>query len=174
MTKKPDYSDLVLENTALRERLDALEAENAYLLSKAASELSRSWILHKYWVGIHVALMHLQVGRKVDAIAWLENTVFGPGIAVPTLTDHADIENWAVEQQKDSISHERALEIIRADVPTTVRGMAQMQVSGIEMFINHLQMLIDNSDFIGDDISLITGAIDCGKELAAWLLQEAK
>lgn len=104
-----------------------LAVENSSLLHKAASELSNAWMLHKYWVGIQVALMHVHNGRLHDAMLWLQNTVAGPGIEVPQLTEFAEIEAWAVEQQKDSIGHDRALEIIKSASPATDAVIANIR-----------------------------------------------
>jgi hypothetical protein len=112
---------------ALKQQHDALAAENVWLLPKAASELSNAWVLNKFWVGIHVALMHVREGRLHDGMVWLQNTVTGPGIEVPQLSDFAEIEAWAVEQQKDTISAARALEIIKAETPATDAALAEIR-----------------------------------------------
>lgn len=146
------YSELVKELTtrlgantaavtqALKERDEAREqvvnlaVENASLLPKAASELSNAWMLHKYWVGIQVALMHVNAGRLHDGMTWLQNTVSGPGIEAPQLSDFAEIDAWANEQQKDSIGHVRALEIIKAASPATNAATANIQAQGVDKF----------------------------------------
>jgi hypothetical protein len=114
----------------------AFATEAAYLMPKAASELSRSWVLQKYWVGISVALMHIRAGRLSDAVAWLEGTVDGPGLEVPELSDMHEIELWATEQQKNSISHSQALEIITAAVPATESFIADVTAKGRTEGIN--------------------------------------
>ncbi|HFI1973667.1 TPA: hypothetical protein ACJ75O_004162, partial [Yersinia enterocolitica] len=52
-------------------KVHQLVGENAVLTDKAASELSNAWLLHKYWVGIQAALMHMHVGRINEATEWL-------------------------------------------------------------------------------------------------------
>lgn len=121
---------------ALKAERDALAAENAYLLPKAASELSNAWVLHKYWVGIQAALMLLRVGRIQEVEEWLQNTIAGPGIEAPNHKLTEDIDAWANEQSKDSISHSRALEIIKAEIPTTDVVLNSMRAEGVEMFAN--------------------------------------
>ncbi|MFN1150184.1 hypothetical protein [Serratia liquefaciens] len=120
-------------------RADLLAAENAYLLPKAASELSNAWMLHKYWVGINAALMHIWAGRQPDAVAWLENTVSGPGIDAPEFTNSREIEEWASDQQKDSISHAKALEIIKEKTPTTNVALAAERSMGIEQAVSQIE-----------------------------------
>lgn len=123
VTKQRDAKDVIIQQLA---------AENAYLLPKAASELSNAWVLNKYWVGIHVALMHVNAGRLHDGMTWLQNTISGPGIEAPQLSDFAEIEAWAVEQQKGSISHIRALEIIKAETPATDAALAEIEARGLD------------------------------------------
>lgn len=122
-------------------RADALAAENAYLLPKAASELSNAWVLHKYWVGIQVALMHVREGRLHDGMVWLQNTISGPGIEAPELKEFAEIEAWAAGQQKDSIGHVRALEIIKAETPATAAALADIEARGVEKFVEFNRQL---------------------------------
>jgi len=119
---------------AAQQKLDSLAAENAYLLPKAASELSKAWVLHKYWVGIQAALMHLRVGRIYEAEEWLQSTVAGPGIEAPNLKLTEDIDAWATEQSQDSISYSRALEIMKAETPATEAALNVIRTEGIIMF----------------------------------------
>lgn len=127
---------------ALKAERNALTAENAYLLPKAASELSNAWVLHKYWVGIQAALMHLRVGRIQEVEEWLQNTIAGPGIEAPNHKLTEDIDAWANEQSKDSISHSRALEIIKAETPTTDVVLNSVRAEGVEMFAAHQRAMI--------------------------------
>ena len=124
---KPTYEQLEATVTNPESKVQGLAAENAYLLPKAASELLNAWVLNKYWVGIHVALMHFRAGRKRDGMVWLHNTIAGPGIEAPEFSEFAEIELWAVEQQKDSISAARALEIIKAEIPHTDAKLAEIR-----------------------------------------------
>lgn len=124
----------VVRGNELQQKLDSLAAENAYLRPKAASELSNAWVLHKYWVGIHAALMHLRVGRIYEVEQWLQNTVAGPGIEAPNLKLTEEIDAWAIEQSKDSISHSRALEIMKAETPATDAYLNSVRAEGVEMF----------------------------------------
>ncbi|WNJ81655.1 hypothetical protein RJE46_10645 [Cedecea neteri] len=133
----------------LEAQVQKLASENAYLLPKAASELSNAWVLHKYWVGIHVALMHVREGRLHDGMVWLQNTVAGPGIDVPQLTEFAEIEAWAVEQQKDSISAVRALEIIKAEAPATDAALEEIRAQGVEMAVERLSKKFEGIGGIG-------------------------
>ncbi|WP_142425937.1 hypothetical protein [Klebsiella aerogenes] len=106
----------------LQDWVKQLTAENAYLIPKAASELSNAWVLHKYLIGIQAAIMYLDNGNKKAAQEWLYGTIAGPGFEFPDEVD--DIDAWATHQMRGSISHPRALEIIKEETPATDRIVA--------------------------------------------------
>lgn len=103
----------------------ALAAENAGLLPKAASELSNAWVLHKYLIGIQAAIMYLDNGNKMAAQEWLYGTIAGPGFEFPDGVD--DIDAWATHQMRGSVSHQQALEIIKAETPDTDAFLAEVR-----------------------------------------------
>ncbi|HAV1616901.1 TPA: hypothetical protein JG867_004091 [Enterobacter hormaechei subsp. xiangfangensis] len=111
----------------------ALAAENAYLLPKAASELSNAWVLHKYLIGIQAAIMYLDNGNKKAAQEWMYGTIAGPEFEFPDEVD--DIDAWAKHQMRGSISHPQALEIIKTEIPATDAFLAEVRASGIDQWI---------------------------------------
>lgn len=119
-----------------------LAAENAYLIPKAASELSNAWVLHKYLIGIQAAIMYLDNGNKKAAQEWLYGTIAGPGFEFPDEVD--DIDAWATHQMRGSISHSRALEIIKEETPATDRIVAEAEARGVEKAIAHLEKKFSN------------------------------
>lgn len=130
-----DYEDYA----ALEARCTALSAENAYLMPKAASELSNAWVLHKYLIGIQAAIMYLDNGNKKAAQEWLYGTIAGPGFDFPDEVD--DIEAWTTHQMRGSISHAQALEIIKAETPATDAFLAEVRAQGVEMFSASLKVV---------------------------------
>ena len=116
----------------LQDWVKKLAAENAYLIPKAASELSNAWVLHKYLIGIQAAIMYLDNGNKKAAQEWLYGTIAGPGFEFPDEVD--DIDAWATHQMRGSISHPRALEIIKEETPATDRIVAGIKADGVEEF----------------------------------------
>ncbi|HIF6270027.1 TPA: hypothetical protein ACX3KD_005007 [Raoultella ornithinolytica] len=48
--------------------------------------------------------------------------------------------------------------------PATDRIVAGIKADGVEEFISRLQQCVDEGDFVGDEVAVIVGAIDCGKE----------
>ena len=48
--------------------------------------------------------------------------------------------------------------------PATDRIVAGIKADGVVEFIGRLQQCVDDGDFVGDEVAVIVGAIDCGKE----------
>ncbi|UOZ20274.1 hypothetical protein LCD39_09880 [Enterobacter asburiae] len=131
---KPTYEEL-------EAKCAALAAENAYLVPKAASELSNAWVLHKYLIGIQAAIMYLDNGNKKAAQEWLYGTIAGPGFELPDEVD--DIDAWATHQMRGSISHPQALEIIKAEAPATDAFLAEVRAHDLNAFIRHHSAELD-------------------------------
>lgn len=51
----------------------------------------------------------------------------------------------------------------------TDRIVAGFKADGVEEFIGRLQQCVDEGDFVGDEVAVIVGAIDCGKEFCEQL-----
>ena len=64
-------------------------------------------------------------------------------------------------------------ESIRIKTPATDRIVAGIKADGVEEFIGLLQQHVDEGDFVGDEVAVIVGAIDCGKEFFEQLRQGA-
>ncbi|WP_338826538.1 hypothetical protein [Escherichia coli] len=116
-------------------RCAVLAAENAYLVPKAASELSNAWVLHKYLIGIQAAIMYLDNGNKKAAQEWLYGTIAGPGFEFPDGVE--DIDAWATHQMRGSISHPQAIEIIKAETPATDAFLAEVRAQARNEGINY-------------------------------------
>ncbi|MHB5698393.1 hypothetical protein ACYCBD_15005 [Klebsiella pneumoniae] len=52
----------------------------------------------------------------------------------------------------------------QVETPATDRIVAGIKADGVEEFIGRLQQHVDEGDFVGDEVAVIVGAIDCGKE----------
>ncbi|MBA1590493.1 hypothetical protein [Klebsiella pneumoniae] len=55
------------------------------------------------------------------------------------------------------------------ETPATDRIVAGIKADGVEEFIGLLQQHVDEGDFVGDEVDVIVGAIDCGKEFCEQL-----
>ncbi|HFN0469014.1 TPA: hypothetical protein ACHB00_001286 [Klebsiella pneumoniae] len=60
------------------------------------------------------------------------------------------------------------------ETPATDRIVAGIKADGVEEFIGRLQQHVDEVDFVGDEVAVIVGAIDCGKEFCEQLREGAK
>lgn len=60
------------------------------------------------------------------------------------------------------------------ETPATDRIVAGIKADGVEEFIGRLQQCVDEGDFVGDEVAVIVGAIDCGKEFCEQLREGAK
>ncbi|EOW0917602.1 hypothetical protein ACN2GR_003756 [Klebsiella pneumoniae] len=61
----------------------------------------------------------------------------------------------------------------QVETPATDRIVAGIKADGVEEFIGRLQQHVDEGDFVGDEVSVIVGAIDCGKEFCEQLREGA-
>lgn len=59
------------------------------------------------------------------------------------------------------------------EIPATDRIVAGIKADGVEEFIGLLQQHVDEGDFVGDEVAVIVGAIDCGKEFFEQLREGA-
>ena len=59
------------------------------------------------------------------------------------------------------------------ETPATDRIVAGIKADGVEEFIGLLQQHVDDGDFVGDEVAVIVGAIDCGKEFFEQLREGA-
>ncbi|HBW4069936.1 TPA: hypothetical protein ME326_002467 [Klebsiella pneumoniae] len=59
------------------------------------------------------------------------------------------------------------------ETPATDRIVAGFKADGVEEFIDRLQQCVDEGDFVGDEVAVIVGAIDCGKEFFEQLREGA-
>ncbi|HBV2065256.1 TPA: hypothetical protein MDR68_005077 [Klebsiella pneumoniae] len=58
-----------------------------------------------------------------------------------------------------------ALQVMaEVETPATDACLAGIKADGVEEFIGRLQQHVDEGDFVGDEVAVIVGAIDCGKE----------
>lgn len=80
-------------------------------------------------------------------------------------------ENVALKESRNNLA-EFIHEELDADYPlnmnlethATDRIVAGIKADGVEEFIGRLQQCVDEGDFVGDEVAVIVGAIDCGKE----------
>ncbi|HHB7295809.1 TPA: hypothetical protein ACN7KW_003180 [Klebsiella pneumoniae] len=64
--------------------------------------------------------------------------------------------------------------VLDAETPATDLIVAGIKADGVEEFVRRLQQCVDEGDFVGDEVAVIVGAIDCGKEFCEQLREGAK
>lgn len=64
--------------------------------------------------------------------------------------------------------------VLDVETPATDRIVAGIKADGASEFISRLQQCVDEGDFVGDEVAVIVGAIDCGKEFCEQLREGAK
>ncbi|HHB9141866.1 TPA: hypothetical protein ACN7S4_003506 [Klebsiella pneumoniae] len=63
--------------------------------------------------------------------------------------------------------------VLDVETPSTDRIVAGIKADGVEEFIGRLQQHVDEGNFVGDEVDVIVGAIDCGKEFCEQLREGA-
>ncbi|WPO26120.1 hypothetical protein SH582_09620 [Raoultella ornithinolytica] len=89
-------------------------------------------------------------------------------------------ENVALKESRNNLA-EFIHEELDADYPlnmnlethATDRIVAGIKADGVEEFIGRLQQHVDEGNFVGDEVAVIVGAIDCGKEFFEQLREGA-
>lgn len=89
-------------------------------------------------------------------------------------------ENVGLKESRNNLA-EFIHEELDADYPlnmnlethATHRIVAGIKADGVEEFIGRLQQHVDEGDFVGDEVAVIVGAIDCGKEFFEQLREGA-
>ena len=61
----------------------------------------------------------------------------------------------------------------QVETPATDAYLAGIKADGVSEFISRLQQCVDEGDFVGDEVAVIVGAIDCGKEFCEQLREGA-
>lgn len=156
-----------------------LAAENAYLLNGAALELNTSWMFHKTMLGAQAALACIALGDMAAARDWLEGTTDEGGAEIPDDITVAGLQAWFDSQMISNdgnsgfLTRAEAEEAIRKTCPGTDSIVAGIKADGVEEFIRRLQQCVDEGDFVGDEVAVIVGAIDCGKEFFEQLREGA-
>ena len=63
--------------------------------------------------------------------------------------------------------------VTAVQTPATDAYLAGIKADGVQEFIGLLQQHVDEGDFVGDEVAVIVGAIDCGKEFFEQLREGA-
>lgn len=123
---------------------------------------------------LNVAKLCMQLAAENVALKAEQVRIFNSGY----LRGHeSTVEGYYVDIHRDDITtyHEDIVaEISEEQTPATDRIVAGIKADGVGEFIGRLQQCVDEGDFVGDEVAVIFGAIDCGKEFCEQLREGAK
>ncbi|WP_423973103.1 hypothetical protein [Klebsiella variicola] len=77
--------------------------------------------------------------------------------------DWNETSEWSWVENETEVIH-AVLNALKPETPVTDAYLAGIKADGVEEFIGRLQQHVDEGDFVGDEVAVIVGAIDCGKE----------
>ncbi|HBR3211945.1 TPA: hypothetical protein L9R88_000099 [Klebsiella pneumoniae] len=89
------------------------------------------------------------------------------------ITDHSHSVHFCEVCGKDDPCSTDDVCYALSETPATDRIVAGIKADGVEEFIGLLQQHVDEGDFVGDEVAVIVGAIDCGKEFFEQLREGA-
>ena len=89
------------------------------------------------------------------------------------ITDHSHSVHFCEVCGKDDPCSTDDVCYALKDIPATDAYLAGIKADGVEEFIGRLQQHVDEGDFVGDEVAVIVGAIDCGKEFCEQLREGA-
>ncbi|MFX3114411.1 hypothetical protein V6104_14930, partial [Klebsiella pneumoniae] len=97
------------------------------------------------------------------------DTVIKTGNVLADQNSQLAAENVALKESRNNLA-EFIHEELDADYPlnmnlethATDRFVAGIKADGVGEFIGRLQQHVDEGDFVGDEVAVIVGAIDCG------------
>ncbi|HBY9758606.1 TPA: hypothetical protein MJA60_00135 [Klebsiella pneumoniae] len=99
-----------------------------------------------------------------DKLNDMHNALNGEGIGI----------QGRAEVACQQVALEAAIEEFDAiETPATDAYLAGIKADGVEEFVRRLQQCVDEGDFVGDEVAVIVGAIDCGKEFCEQLREGA-
>lgn len=117
----------------------------------------------------------------VDLQDWVKQLAaenLGLKASIPPLKMINDVtDSWDDVSLAEEVGFNLAISAIIKnipDTPATDRIVAGIKADGVEEFVRRLQQGVDEGDFVGDEVAVIVGAIDCGKEFCEQLREGAK
>ncbi|HBQ8759841.1 TPA: hypothetical protein L9B23_001753 [Klebsiella quasipneumoniae] len=126
-----------------------------------------------------LALENLAMKQIVDSVTNLDNEPqyhdegMGCGLEDRGITDRYDACRYGWDEAMERIYGEVIPCADELDFSATDRIVAGIKADGVEEFIGLLQQRVDEGDFVGDEVAVIVGAIDCGKEFFEQLREGA-
>ena len=128
---------------------------------------------------VALALENVAMKQIVDSVTNLDNEPqyhaegMGCGLEDRGITDRYDACRYGWNEAMERIYGDVIPCAEELEFSATDRIVAWIKADGVEEFICRLQQCVDEGDFVGDEVAVIVGAIDCGKEFFEQLREEA-
>ncbi len=129
---------------------------------------------------VALALENVAMKQIVDSVTNLDNEPqyhaegMGCGLEDRGITDRYDACRYGWDEAMERVYGEVIPCADELDFSATYVYVAGIKADGVEEFVRRLQQCVDEGDFVGDEVSVIVGAIDCGKEFCEQLREGAK
>ncbi|EPX2167622.1 hypothetical protein J9A75_06830 [Klebsiella pneumoniae] len=126
-----------------------------------------------------LAAENVAMKQIIDSVTNLDNEPqyhdegMGCGLEDRGITDRYDACRYGWDEAMERIYGEVIPCADELDFSATDRTVAGIKADGVEEFIGLLQQHVDEGDFVGDEVAVIVGAIDCGKEFFEQLREGA-
>ncbi|MEY7566292.1 hypothetical protein AB9D13_19890 [Klebsiella pneumoniae] len=126
-----------------------------------------------------LASENVAMKQIIDSVTNLDNEPqyhdegMGCGLEDRGITDRYDACRYGWDEAMERIYGEVIPCADELDFSATDAYLAGIKADGVEEFISRLQQCVDEGDFVGDEVSVIVGAIDCGKEFFEQLREGA-
>ncbi|QJJ06496.1 hypothetical protein HJX30_14375 [Klebsiella pneumoniae] len=128
---------------------------------------------------VALALENVAMKQIVDSVTNLDNEPqyhdegMGCGLEDRGITDRYDACRYGWDEAMERIYGEVIPCADELDFSATDACLAGIKADGVEEFVRRLQQCVDEGDFVGDEVAVIVGAIDCGKEFCEQLREGA-
>lgn len=126
-----------------------------------------------------LAAENVEMKQIIDSVTNLDNEHqyhdegMGCGLEDRGITDRYDACRYGWDEAMERIYGEVIPCADELDFSATDAYLAGIKADGVEEFIGRLQQCVDEGDFVGDEVAVIVGAIDCGKEFCEQLREGA-
>ncbi|MFH7721067.1 hypothetical protein [Klebsiella pneumoniae] len=126
-----------------------------------------------------LAAENVEMKQIIDSVTNLDNEPqyhdegMGCGLEDRGITDRYDACRYGWDEAMERIYGEVIPCADELDFSATDAYLAGIKADGVEEFIGRLQQCVDEGDFVGDEVAVIVGAIDCGKEFCEQLREGA-
>ncbi|HBY6896443.1 TPA: hypothetical protein MI535_01910 [Klebsiella pneumoniae] len=126
-----------------------------------------------------LAAENVEMKQIIDSVTNLDDEPqyhdegMGCGLEDRGITDRYDACRYGWDEAMERIYGEVIPCADELDFSATDAYLAGIKADGVEEFIGRLQQCVDEGDFVGDEVDVIVGAIDCGKEFCEQLREGA-